>query len=361
MITDEALTYLLTAAGEELALPPDGPADVLRATGPARPPRRRRVRRSWLAAAAVAVLVASAAGVALTGGASGSGHPGAASVAGGTFARGAPVKGANSSASGSGSAGSAQSGAVQSGPARPADLPAARGASPPPATNPAALSESPRVVKTGEVQLQAANGRIAAIMASAQTYASGLGGYVQSTSSISGPGGSGTEALRVPAAQFTALVNDVEALAKTTSVQVSGQDVTGQYVDLTARIAALESSRATYLSILAKATTIGDVLSVQQQIDSVQQQIEQLQGAQQVLGNESDYASLTVSVNAPQPAVAPPPSGLRRAFDASVHGFVVGAEDLLSALGPLLLAAVCLALLVAVGRLAWRLTRRRLV
>ena len=46
--------------------------------------------------------------------------------------------------------------------------------------------------------------------------------------------------------------------------------MTGQYVDLQARLTALEDSRQQYLTILAKATSIGDILSVQEQLDSIQ-------------------------------------------------------------------------------------------
>ena len=70
---------------------------------------------------------------------------------------------------------------------------------------------------------------------------------------------------------------------KTTKLTTKATDVTGQYVDLQSRIAALEASRQQYLTIMAKATTVGDVLAVQAQLDTIQSQIEQLQGQLQVL------------------------------------------------------------------------------
>jgi hypothetical protein len=79
----------------------------------------------------------------------------------------------------------------------------------------------------------------------------------------------------------------------------SAQDVTGEYVDLGARIKALQETRATYVRILAKATSIDDTLAVQQQITSVQTQIDQLQGQQQVLADRSDLATLIVVIAEP--------------------------------------------------------------
>ena len=84
-------------------------------------------------------------------------------------------------------------------------------------------------------------------------------------------------------ANFSALLKQAQALGRTTDSTTKATDVTGQYVDLQARIAAVEASRQAYLAILAKATSVGDVLSVQEQLDTIQQQIEQLQGQLQVL------------------------------------------------------------------------------
>ena len=88
-----------------------------------------------------------------------------------------------------------------------------------------------------------------------------------------------------------------QALGKTTSLSTKATDVTGQYVDLQSRIAALQSSRQQYLTIMAKADTVGDVLAVQAQLDTIQTQIEQLQGQLNVLASETSYSSLTVTAS----------------------------------------------------------------
>ncbi len=85
----------------------------------------------------------------------------------------------------------------------------------------------------------------------------------------------------------------------------SATDVTGQYVDLQARITALQDSRQQYLTIMAKATTVGGILAVQEQLQNLQSQLEQLQGQLQLLNNETTYATLAVTVS--QKVVTPPP------------------------------------------------------
>ena len=56
------------------------------------------------------------------------------------------------------------------------------------------------------------------------------------------------------------------------------------------------TSRQQYLTIHAKATTVGDVLSVQEQLDTIQSQIEQLQGQLSLLTSQDvAYSTLTVT------------------------------------------------------------------
>ena len=96
---------------------------------------------------------------------------------------------------------------------------------------------------------------------------------------------------------FSAVLKQAQQYGKTSNVSTKATDVTGQYVDLQAQITALQASRQQYLTILAKATSIGDILAVQEQLDSIQSQIEQLQGQLQVLTSETSYSTLNVTVN----------------------------------------------------------------
>ena len=90
---------------------------------------------------------------------------------------------------------------------------------------------------------------------------------------------------------------------------------------------------------------MGDVLAVQEQIDSIQSQIEQLQGQLQLLTSQTSYSTLTVTVSEGTPAPSPgplPESGLVRAWHASIGGFVAGVEGVIRIAGPLLFALLLL-------------------
>ena len=73
--------------------------------------------------------------------------------------------------------------------------------------------------------------------------------------------------------------------------------MTAQAADQQARLTALKASRDQFLTILAKAKTIGETLAVQQKVDDAQTQIDQLQGQINVLSSQASYGTLTVTVS----------------------------------------------------------------
>jgi len=191
-------------------------------------------------------------------------------------------------------------------------------------------------------------------------------GFVSSSASnLTGATPSGTVGIRVPVASYDALRNALSdgKLGKVTSLTESGSDVTGQYTDIVARLAALNLSRQTYLTMLSNTRTVGDALVVQQKLDEVQQQIEQLQGQQKVLADQSDYATFNVTVSeSGRVAVAPASrSGFSKAGHDAWHGFTGGLEWLVSITGVLAVVLLFAAVIGFGGRYAFRRVRRTLV
>jgi len=236
------------------------------------------------------------------------------------------------------------------------------------ATGPASPSvgtgQPDRIEETGGITMVVPGAQIQPDISRVMALAVASGGFVASTQTQSASPGNpaqGTVTLQVPEASFGAVLAQVRGLGRVASLTTSANDVTGQYVDLQARISALQDSRQQYLTIMSKATTIGGILAVQAQLDNLQSQLEQLQGQLQVLNNETTYATLAVTLT--QKAVTPPPprptSGLSKAWDAAVGGFVAGFEGLVRVTGPLFFALLLLAAVVLLGRWAWGLRPRR--
>jgi hypothetical protein len=229
-----------------------------------------------------------------------------------------------------------------------------------------AVGQPALIQQTGSLDLTVAKDAFATTMAKLNSLAATYNGFVansqtQSSTTDGAPGG--TVVLQIPVANFSAALTAAESLGKVSGLTTKATDVTAQYVDLQSRITALEDSRQQYLTIMTKASSIGDVLAVQAQLDSLQSQIEQLQGQLNVLASETSYSTLTVQASELVPVHhhTPPAalSGVAKAWHDSVHGFVEGAEGLLRAGGPLLFALLCLVALYLGGRLSWRRLQRR--
>ena len=231
------------------------------------------------------------------------------------------------------------------------------------------VGQTPKVESSGSISLTIGSGRLQPVLVKLTALASSAGGFVASTQAQTGTEGSavpssGTIVLRIPQAAFGTVVSQVQQVGHATSVTTTSTDVTGQYVDLQARITALQASRQQYLTIMAQATSIGDILAVQSQLDTIQSQIEQLQGQLSVLDSQTTYGSLTVTLNVAGRRPIPPvqaATGLRKAWDDGVGGFVSGFEWLVRIAGPALFALLCLAALVLLGRWGWRAARRRML
>ena len=164
------------------------------------------------------------------------------------------------------------------------------GAEAPPLTAPI----EQRIVKTGEVTLEVAN--VGEALGLVRAMAVELGGYV---------GGSqagtlddrATLTLRIPAAAFEdALARlhgmEAELVAETTREQ----DVTGQVVDLDARIENLEASEASYRELVARAERVEDILAVQSRLDQVRGEIEQLTAQLEALEGQAALSTLTITL-----------------------------------------------------------------
>ncbi len=225
-----------------------------------------------------------------------------------------------------------------------------------------------KVIKTGELDLQVQKGKVGTTLDQITGIATLERGYIANSRTSEGSfAPSGEVTLRVPVANFEDAVKRARTITgvKVVSLQTSGKDVTSKYVDLRARISALKKTRETFLTLLSKATTIGETLAVQQHVTDVQTQIEQLQGQKKVLVNQAALSTLTVTVDQKIPAVEAAPahhkSGLHKAVDRSVSRFVHGIEAIIGIIGPLLLVVLLVGLAWLVARFGYRLLRRRMV
>ncbi|HVV75935.1 MAG TPA: DUF4349 domain-containing protein [Mycobacteriales bacterium] len=226
--------------------------------------------------------------------------------------------------------------------------------------------DATRIVKTGNLTIRVPKTQVQTKSDDLVALATTEGGYVSQSSTNLGNGTPyGEVVLRIPVAHFEDAIAKAQRLGHVVTITRSADDVTGKYVDLAAKKHALERTRATYLSILSRARTIGATLSVQERIDQVQQQIDQLHGQLKLLGNQSSYSTLTVDL---VPSGATPLAatshhqrhGIGKAWHDSWSRFGRGVDAIVGAIGPIVFAILLLGVVAALGLLGNRAARRML-
>jgi hypothetical protein len=106
---------------------------------------------------------------------------------------------------------------------------------------------------------------------------------------------SASVSVRVPAAKFDASMTELKKLGDVKSVQVQGQDVTEEYVDLEARLGNLRVTETQFAEIMKKASKIEDILAVQAQLSQVRGEIESLLGRKKYLDQNVEYSVISLN------------------------------------------------------------------
>jgi Domain of unknown function (DUF4349) len=215
-----------------------------------------------------------------------------------------------------------------------------------------------RIVRTASVDLEVGEGKLNDTINRATdvvTRAKGI--YVGSSTSVpEGEPASGQVTFRVPVDAFEPVLRELKALGTYRGEQSSTEDVTNQYVDLNAQLAAWRAQERVYLRLLDRAKTVADVIAVQTQLQQVQSNIERLQGQLDHLEDQSSYSTIVLQLTEPGAAAGEPAGRLARAWATAVNGLGVMAAAVL--IGVVwLMPVVVLAGLVLFG--VWALRRPR--
>ena len=220
----------------------------------------------------------------------------------------------------------------------------------------------PDIIRTGSLALSVRKGRLLEVFDAVTSDAENEGGFVadSSTAEQNRKAPSASLVLRVPSERFTQLMLAVSTLGKVESQQVQGQDVTGQLVNLSARITNLQAEEEALRKLVQAAGSIPNILKVQNELFTVESEIEQLSAQQASLDNQTTYATLTVNlVSSATPAAVKPKPRRENTFSRGVklawHNLAVAVRAIVLGVGwafPLLVAA-------ALAYVVWRLRRRR--
>ena len=204
----------------------------------------------------------------------------------------------------------------------------------------AKLAPASEIIYTAQLTVRAAN--VGSAAARAAQITEGVGGYVSNETTSTDPDhpsqATATVQLKIPVASYQVTLGQLAGgLGTQLSLQEQAQDVTEQVADVNSQVTSYQAAIAQLRSLLSHAGSVGDLLSVQNQINNEESALEAMQAQQRALSHETSYATVTLTIYGPKakPVVhhqKPPPS-LAGGLGAGWHALKVSLSWTLAFLG----------------------------
>jgi Domain of unknown function (DUF4349) len=212
------------------------------------------------------------------------------------------------------------------------------------------------IIYTASLSVRAKN--IVAAANQAKLLVTGAGGYVESESESTDPVGADLT-FKIPADGYGTVLDQLaSSLGTKLSLKQNAQDVTAQVADVNSRVKSAQATLDQFRQLLAKANSVGEVLSVEQEISSREADLESLQAQQKALGQQTQFGTITLNLQPPPAGPAPqhPGGGFTGGLSSGWHAFRTFFVALATLLGWLL---PFLVLGAVIGLPAERIRRNR--
>ena len=164
-----------------------------------------------------------------------------------------------------------------------------------------------KVISTASLSMEVEE--VPTVITDVRTIAESLGGFLEQLSSSGDPERQRANmTIRVPQDRFFTALERIELLGKVLGQNVGSQDVSEQFIDLEARLKSALREEQSFLSLLEKAESVGDVLAIERELARVRSEIERLQGQLNFLERRVALATISVSLFPPAEEIAEPPA-----------------------------------------------------
>ena len=215
-----------------------------------------------------------------------------------------------------------------------------------------------KIDRDGSLTLKIDEGTLGPAFTDVIDIAESNGGLLLSSETI----GQGTArlVLRIPAERFDRAFAEVSQLGEVRASQVTGTDVTAEFIDHQARLRILKSRREVIFGLYDQATTISQTLQLENELNQVQLEIDQIQGQLKYLNAQTSISTLKVAMSETEPDAAAltgseeAPS-LGDAWNSATDGFLGVLSAMIVGLGYL----IPIAIVVGAVYLVVTLVRRR--
>jgi hypothetical protein len=164
---------------------------------------------------------------------------------------------------------------------------------------------------------------------------------------------------RIPSVRLDATLGELEGLGRVQSLSTSANDVTRETTDLDARVASLTASVDRLRQLLSTAASTTDLVAIETALSQREADLESLTAQRTYLGDQVDYATITIAIGTPAALPTPAPTDFPGAVAAGFAALVAALGWTLVGVGAALPWLVFLGLvgLLVLGIL--RLLRRR--
>jgi hypothetical protein len=192
------------------------------------------------------------------------------------------------------------------------------------------------IIRTGQASIEVDS--LESSMAELRRIVQRVGGFVADASVQSGRNQvrSATLELKVPALRFDELTEALEPLGRLQFVNVGAEDVSEEFVDLTARVTNGRRLEDRLVELLRTRTgKLQDVLSVERALARVREEIERMEGRLRFLKSSAQLSALAVNLSEPPPIVASHPgrSVIGEAFKTAWRNFIGVTAGAIASLG----------------------------
>src|SRR6266700_1559387 len=214
----------------------------------------------------------------------------------------------------------------------------------------ARLAPASSIIYTAQLTVRAQD--VSSAAAQAAQIAEGAGGYVSSETAKVNPDhpsdATASVQLKIPVAAYPATLGELgHRLGTQLALQQQAQDVTQQVADVNSQVASDQAAIAQLRALLSHAGSVGELLSVQNQINQEETNLESMQAQQRALSHQTSYATVTLTLLGPKakPVLHRPkaPPTLAGGFTAGWHALRVAVSWTLAFLGAIAPFAVVLA------------------
>jgi hypothetical protein len=152
-----------------------------------------------------------------------------------------------------------------------------------------------KIIKTASLNIEVKD--YSAFYASLREKVRSTGGYIaQEQQSESDYKIENIVTIKVPVDQFdNAVMQLTSNIERLNDKKISSQDVTTEVIDTKSRIEAKKQVRLRYMDLLRQAKNMGEILSVQSEINEIQEEIESAAGRLEYLGHSSTFSTIQLT------------------------------------------------------------------